>query len=373
MVLCCLASLLLLALTSCGFTLVPVVNPFTDLEPVPIDGVARAMAADIVPLGDLDAGQVIDVRVDGDTVLFVLILKEDESSSDAGVMVGGGPAGATFSYRISEVGRYFVFARFDPQAGAAARQATIAVSFGDPTFTPPDRQVVQVVFEDGYLSEPGLFDPESMSSEDQQLLRDISGVVAADIAASLQRIFEGTPIVVLGPGDALPADEPVSRLTYSPQRVLAEDQSEADAALPPPDPTRPECQVRVVFGEVLPAGTLQDIGNRIRDDAAVVYTGSFQGRGETCRTTATDSINNMVLALAQTGAHEIGHLVGLLHVEQVDIMNRTATLAFLRELMFQRGQVQVERVAGGEVVTEVLTTVIQDPELYLRANFAGGE
>jgi hypothetical protein len=35
-------------------------------------------------------------------------------------------------------------------------------------------------------------------------------------------------------------------------RVLAANQDLIDAALPPPDPTRPECQQRVVFGEFLP-------------------------------------------------------------------------------------------------------------------------
>ena len=76
-----------------------------------------------------------------------------------------------------------------------------------------------------------------------------------------------------------------------------------------------------------------------------------------------------MLSLAQTGAHEIGHLVGLLHVEPVDIMNRSATLAFQRELTFDRGQVQIERTIGGVVTTDVLTTVIQSPDLYFRANF----
>jgi len=51
-------------------------------------------------------------------------------------------------------------------------------------------------------------------------------------------------------------------------------------------------------------------------------------------------------------------------------MNRSATLAFLRELPFTRGQVQLDRLRNGEVVSEVFTSMIQDPEVYFRAIFA---
>ena len=141
-------------------------------------------------------------------------------------------------------------------------------------------------------------------------------------------------------------------------------------ALPAPDPSRPECQERVVFGEVLPSGSSADVGNRVLDDEAVVYVGSFQGRGETCQTTAVSSLNSVVLTLAQTAAHEIGHLVGLMHVEQVDVMNRSATLAFTRQLMFARGQIQVDRLVDGDVVGEVFPAVVQDPAIYFDAVFS---
>ena len=76
-----------------------------------------------------------------------------------------------------------------------------------------------------------------------------------------------------------------------------------------------------------------------------------------------------MLTLSQTAAHEIGHLIGLRHVEQIDIMNRSATLAFQRELEMVRGQVQFDRPANGTVVSEVLTTIIQDPARYMDAVF----
>ena len=160
------------------------------------------------------------------------------------------------------------------------------------------------------------------------------------------------------------------RLTFSPQRQLADADDINDAALPPPDPSRPECQVRVVFGEVLPRGTNVDPGNHVRDDAAVVYVGSFQGRGEACWTSAVSSLNNVVLALTQTAAHEIGHLVGLFHVEQIDIMNRSATLAFLRNLEFARGQIQLDRLRDGQVISEVFPSIVQEPQRYFEAVFA---
>jgi hypothetical protein len=50
-------------------------------------------------------------------------------------------------------------------------------------------------------------------------------------------------------------------------------------------------------------------------------------------------------------------------------MNRSATLAFQRELLFARGQIQIEKRIGDILVTEVLTTVVQDPAFYFQADF----
>ena len=85
-------------------------------------------------------------------------------------------------------------------------------------------------------------------------------------------------------------------------------------------------------------------------------------------------MNNIVLGLSQTAAHEIGHLVGLFHVALTDIMDRSPTLAFQRELSFARGQVLIDartELADGtaEASSLLLTSVIQDPEIYFGSNF----
>jgi hypothetical protein len=343
-------------------------NPFRDLPPIPMDGRPYDVANTIVPLGELKPGDVIRVEVNGETVNDVLVLVEDAEFEEAGVLAGGGPPNEPFDYRVNIASRYYLFVYFDPSVVASQRLATVAVGPGPADYAPPSRQYVQLFFAPSFLSEPGLFDPVSGTPDEQQFLVDISPQVQAQIVDYLRGLFADTPVVVLAPDDP-PPPGPVSRLTFMPDRVLAAEQDIVDAALPPPDPTRPECQERVVFGEILPRGDMQDTGNRTPDDQAVVYVGSFQGRGETCRTAAINSVNNIVLTLSQTGAHEIGHLVGLWHVEQTDIMNRSATLAFQRELSLMRGQVQIELLYRGEVINEVLTTVVQDPAVYFRAVF----
>jgi hypothetical protein len=343
-------------------------NPFRDLPAIPFTGEPQPLTSTITPLGIFAKGEVFDLFVMGTGLQSVLILTEDQNFEEAGVIAGGGRPDATIRYRVQVPGRYFAFTQFDPQIDPAQRVGTISIAPGDPAFRPPQKQNVQIHFAEGFLHDPGLFDPVSGTEDEQDLLESISDQVAGEIVDRLRTIFAGAPIEILVEGDPLPAG-PVSQLTFLPDRVLAENQDVTDAALPPPDPSRPECAVRVIFGELLPRGSGQDPGNQVLDDEAIVYVGSFQGRGESCRTAATDSVNNIVLSLAQTGAHEIGHLVGLYHTELIDVMNRSATLAFQRELEFERGQIQIEGLRDGQGVTEALTTVIQDPTLYFQANF----
>ncbi|NLX12873.1 MAG: hypothetical protein GXY44_04360 [Phycisphaerales bacterium] len=367
-----LMAVITLALGSCAgieITTGAEVNPFQELPPIALDGQEQELRTDLAPLGELVAGQVLRLKVSGPAVKAALILTADTELDDTGRLAGGGPPNQSFQYRVQVPGPYYVYIQFDPQAGGRQLRATITAEPGDPDYRPPSRQVVRVVFLEGYLTEPGLYDPDSMTDDEKQLLVDLSDLVAEGIVDRLRTIFADTPIEIVAEDEPLP-DEPYSTLYYDPRRVLADEQDIHDVALPPADPTRPECQVRVIFGEVLPRGLMQDPGNRVLDDEAAVYVGSYQGRGATCRTRVTDSVNNMVLALAQTGAHEIGHLVGLMHTEQVTLMHRSATLAFMRELAFDRGQVQIETGQSTDVFTEVLTPIIQDPSFYWQTNFS---
>ncbi len=352
------------------------INPFRDLPAIAIDGVSRDLTATVVPIGSLEEGQVVRVLVESDTVESVLILAEDEAFDEAGVIVGGGPVNEAFDHRAAEAGRYFVFTQGVEDVPSSTLTARITLSAGDEAYRPPATQRVVISFEPSFLSDPGLFDPESGTADERAFLEQISDQVSDGIVARLRTVFDGTPIEVFDERDGLP-DAPFSRVTISPERVVDDS---ADFVLDSAAPVgfdAQECPDRVIFGEVLPAGSTLDVGNRMRDDAAIVYAGSFQGRGEACQTAVVNSVNTVILGLSQTAAHEIGHLVGLRHVALVDIMDRSPSQAFQRELAFQRGQILTEkrvRLSDGTLsdTTLVLTIVYQDPSVYFGSVFGGG-
>ncbi len=335
---------------------------------IPLDGVARNMVGNLASLGVIESDSTLQISAGGTNVRRVLLLRADAERESTGVMVGGAMAGMTSVYQTVRTGEHFLFVEYNAGTTVPGQTADVSVSLLNDSIERPSRQIVRVVFEDGFLTDPGLLDPVDGTAADRAFLDSIESTVRDEVLASLRNLFDQTPIDIVET-DASVAG-PVSTLTFSPKRVLADQNDINDAALPPADPNRPQCQVRVVFGEVLPSGTGLDPGNRNPQDDAVVYVGSFQGRGETCRTSAVTSLRSMVLTLSQTGAHEIGHLVGLHHIEQVGIMNRSATLAFQRELSFARGQIQVDRAAGNNIRSEVFPAIVQEPSTYLESIFA---
>ncbi len=96
-----------------------------------------------------------------------------------------------------------------------------------------------------------------------------------------------------------------------------------------------------------------DLGNRNHSDDAVVYLGSFtEARIDT-------SVSDMAHLLANVAAHEIGHLLGLVHVLHVsDLMRGRFSLGLIRDLDFSSGQIVLN--------ADIVPFLFQDPERYLR-------
>lgn len=85
------------------------------------------------------------------------------------------------------------------------------------------------------------------------------------------------------------------------------------------------------------AGQANDVGNRVPNDNAIVYVGTFGGHNLQVLTADIASLAN---ALANCAAHEMGHLLGLQHVYgRHQIMGELATNTALFQLHWGRGQI----------------------------------
>ncbi len=379
------AALVGLCACGCGFDLgaLPRLNAFADLAAISFSEAEQSVSDKVVPIGFRQRGEVIRLRVVGNGVRDVFILAKDtrvegSSSVSAGRIAGGGRAKEFFQHRIAEDNDYFVYLLFDASVRRIARRAGVVFLPGDPDFRPPAVQRVVVSFESDFLNELAINDDEA------SFLGSISDTVRSGIMARLRDVFAGTPIELYDEADGLP-DSPFSRVTFKPDRVLVD----TDESATPTDSVTPlfaggadGCDAAVVFGELLPRGTPTDTGNRILDDEAAVYVGSFAGESAACRTATLNSVNNLVLGLSRTAAHEIGHLIGLQHVPGFDIMQRSPDLSAQRDLSFGRGLIVVDGEAPEDERDEGvlpgesrlfrffgLSNVIQDPDLYFRANF----
>lgn len=346
-------------------------NPFQDLPPIEYSGRPIDLESEIVPLGLLEEGQVLQIRVTGDYVQAVLILAEDDEFEEAGRLAGGGPPDTSFLYRARIPAKYYLYVLFQRGVSEFFREATAAVELGDETYSPPAAQPVRVHFDDDFIR--GLHDPIDGTTDELDFLDSISDEVRRQVIERLESIFAGTPIEILDAEDPV-SGEDESTLRFRRDTRLADDEDVLDVFLPDPDDLHPECESpRVVFGRIVNSEGVSDmdVGNQNHADAAEVFVGSFQGEGATCRTAVINSISTIVLGLSHTAAHEIGHLVGLFHVPLTDIMERSPTLAFQRELSFRRGQVLLDYQLprSNEIETTVLTTVYQDPDFYFQAAF----
>ncbi|MFQ5492316.1 MAG: hypothetical protein ACE5GE_16520, partial [Phycisphaerae bacterium] len=168
-------------------------NPFRDLPAIELNGQAQPVTSEIVPLGSFEADQVFDVRVDGDAVQAVFLLVEDAATGASGIIVGGGLPGRTFSHRVPTPAQYFVFVQLEDSSQAAELPATITAELGDPQYRPAQRQIVRVVFQEGFLTDPGLFDPESGTEDERSFLEQIAPTVQQGIVDQLRTVFAGTP------------------------------------------------------------------------------------------------------------------------------------------------------------------------------------
>jgi len=185
--------------------------------------------------------------------------------------------------------------------------------------------------------------------EQEELLVRIEPLVKEYIVKRLRNVLEPYGMTVFDDPNKV-ADGPFSTVyfTNTVGPVWTGDDLWDTTVAPGQDPNSSNPQL-ILYGT---AGG--DPGNRIHDDDAIVFVGSFIGQP-----LLKASVNDMVNILAHTAAHEMGHLVGLQHVYRTsDIMWGRPSYAYPRDIDFGMAQV----VFG----TSLVEYMYQDPNRYLR-------
>ena len=298
---------------------------------------------------------MIEVAVESELATQAYVLEPDGQRDGAGVIVGGGPINEPFLHRVKQDGRLFLYVHppNDPRG-------TIALSAGPADYAGPTGQVIAVKFEEDFLV-VGLFDGDADDEAARQRLADIEPIVREGIIERLSEVFSGTGVTIVAAGEGQrPADQ--SLLTYRGRREFVSDQGQDTISVI-------GCADSVIFGEVLSSGGQIDAGNRDPNDEAIVYVGSFRGTGACDPGLVLNSTNNIINALTITGTHETGHLLGLTHTALAGIMSPTPTVAFQRQLALQRSQIVWDPDADAQQL-EVVTNVIQDPDVYFARLFS---
>lgn len=322
-------------------------GPFDNLAPVAIDGRPHTLHTEVSSLGYRREGEVLQITIHSTTARACYLLRRDQANPAAGVIVNGSKTGIAFLHRVTEGGELFLFV--DAPVGT---KATATVNFGPPDYEPPNGQTIVVEFEADFLVN-GLSDPTTDNAGDRQLLMSIEPLVRDGVIHELNGLFANTGVEILAAGTERPAAH--SSLLFTGARQTATG-TEPDA-LPVAG-----CDQTVVFGELLPHGVNIDPGNHDPEDAAIVYVGSFRATGD-CPDPGfvINSASNIINALSLAGAHEIGHLLGLNHTALDGLMAASPSFAFQRQLQFERGQI----VVGYGDDLQIVTAVVQDPEVYL--------